>query len=336
MSIKKVFFSKSSKKILNLKKNFLEKNNQLTKQAQRWNKFYNKQPSRKLCKICEKPLSKKIFKSHFAHYTICKFCGHFNGLNKDTKRFNEFLYKKDSGQKFSKFYLKDYKSRVENISKPKLEFLKKILKGKKEILELGSGAGHFLKACELNSIKATGYDVNSSMVKLGEKMLKKNQIKKFNIDDIYNMVLNCDKEVITILGVIEHLEFPNLIFENFKKSKAKYMFFAVPMISLTVFLEHSFQNTFPRVLGGVHNHLYSEKSLNYILKKNKLKAIGEWWFGSDMIDLMRTLLINSNPIDKLEYKKYLDNYFISLIDDLQNVLDKKKLCGDVHMVVSKI
>ena len=335
MLMKKVFYSKSSKKIITIKKGFLDKNKELINQARKWNKLYNKQPKRKYCKACEKPLTKKIFTSHFANYTICKFCGHFNGLNKDTKKFNELLYKKDGGQKFSKFYLQDYKARVEHISKPKLEFLKKIIKGKKEILELGSGAGHFLKACELNSIKATGYDVNPSMVKLGNKMLKKNKIKQFNIDDIYNMVLSCEKDIITILGVIEHLEFPNLIFENFKKSKAKYMFFAVPMISLTVFLEHCFQNTFPRAMGGVHNHLYSEKSLNYIFKKNKLKIIGEWWFGSDMMDLMRSILINSNPTNKLEYKKNLDSCFISIIDDLQSILDKKKLCGDVHMVITK-
>ena len=130
MLMKKVFYSKSSKKIITIKKGFLDKNKELINQARKWNKLYNKQPKRKYCKACEKPLTKKIFTSHFANYTICKFCGHFNGLNKDTKKFNELLYKKDGGQKFSKFYLQDYKARVEHISKPKLEFLNKIIKGK--------------------------------------------------------------------------------------------------------------------------------------------------------------------------------------------------------------
>lgn len=336
MKNKKQFFSKSSKEIISIKKDFVTNNKSLVNQAQKWNKFYSKQPKRKFCKGCEKKLDNKIFVSHFASYTICKFCGHLNGLNKDTKKFNEFLYKKDEKKNFSKFYLKDYKSRVKNISKPKLEFLQKIVKEKKEILELGSGAGHFLKACELRSIKATGYDVNPSMIKLGNKMLKKNKIKHFNIDDVYDLVLNCEKEIVTLIGVIEHLEFPNLIFKNFKKSKAKYLFIAVPMVSLTVFLEHCFQNTFPRALGGVHNNLYTEKSLNFITKKYKLKIIGEWWFGTDIIDLMRSIIINSKPIDQNLYKKNLDKYFTSFIDDLQSVIDKKKLCSEVHMVMSKI
>ncbi len=335
MPNKKSFFSKSSKNIISIKSDFITKNKILTNQAHKWNKFYSKQIQRKYCKTCGNKLKSKLFVSHFASYTICSFCGHLNGMNADTQKFNEFLYKKDSKKSFSKFYFKDYDLRVKNISLPKLNFLQKILRGNKEILEIGSGAGHFLKACEKKGIKAIGYEVNSSMVNLGKKMLKKNIIKNFNINDAYDIVLNCDKEVLTLLGVIEHLEHPNLIFENFKKSKAKYLFIAVPTLSLSVFLEHSFQNVFPRVLGGVHNHLYTQKSLNFLIKKFNLKIIGEWWFGSDMLDLMRAITINSKPKNKIIYKKNLNKYFNNLIDDLQSVLDKKKLCSDVHMVISK-
>ncbi len=335
MKNKKIFYSKSLNDILNLKEDFLINNKSLIAQSKKWNKYYSNQPKRKFCKACEKKIKSKLFKSHFANYTICDFCGHLNGLNQDTKKFNKFLYKEDKKKLFSNFYKKDYNLRVKNISLPKLNFLNKVIKGKKEILELGSGAGHFLKACELKSIKATGYDVNSTMVNLGKKMLKKNKINHFEIDDIYDKVLNCDQETIAILGVIEHLEFPNLIFENFQKSKAKYLFFAVPLMSLTVLLEHCFQKTYPRVLGGVHNHLYSEKSLNYIFKKYKLKVLAEWWFGSDMSDLMRVLKVYSNSYNKEKYFKIFNKYFLNVIDNLQSVLDKNKICGDVHMVISK-
>ena len=84
------------------------------------------------------------------------------------KNLMNFFYKKDS-KSFSKFYFKDYDLRVKNISLPKLNFLQKILRGNKEILEIGSGAGHFLKACEKKGIKAIGYEVNPSMVNLGKK-----------------------------------------------------------------------------------------------------------------------------------------------------------------------
>ena len=81
---KKILFSKSCAGLLKIKKDFVDSNNKLTNQAQRWNKIYTKQPKRKFCKTCAHKLPSKIFSSHFANYTICNFCGHFNGLNKDT------------------------------------------------------------------------------------------------------------------------------------------------------------------------------------------------------------------------------------------------------------
>ena len=137
------------------------------------------------------------------------------------------------------------------------------------------------------------------------------------------------------MGVLEHLKHPDLIFKNFKNSKAKYLYISVPLFSFSVFLEHAFQDVFPRVLGGVHNHLYTEKSLKYIIKKNELQIIGEWWFGTDMMDLLRFMKVKSNPKNAKKFKNNLSHYFISIIDDLQKVLDQKKLCGDVHLVLKK-
>ena len=65
---------------------------------------------------------------------------------------------------------------MKHIYEPKVKFLKKVIKNKFSILELGSGGGHFLKACEKNSIIAEGYEVNKNLVKLGKKNLKKNFI----------------------------------------------------------------------------------------------------------------------------------------------------------------
>ena len=76
MSSKKVYFSKSSKDILDIKKNFIKDDKILTLQAQEWNRYYSRQPRRTKCKICEIKLPKKIFRSHFADYTVCKNCGH--------------------------------------------------------------------------------------------------------------------------------------------------------------------------------------------------------------------------------------------------------------------
>ena len=85
------------------------------------------------------------------------------------------------------------------------------------------------------------------------------------------------------------------------------------MFSLTALLENVFKGVYPRHLSGDHTHLYTKKSLEYLAKKNKLKIIGEWWFGADIPDLFRSLLISSNYLNKQVYVKELNKIYIQLL-----------------------
>ena len=126
-----------------------------------------------------------------------------------------------------------------------------------------------------------------------------------------------------MIGVLEHLKYPELVLKIFLRSNLKYIYISVPTISLSVFLENSFQNVFPRQLSGGHTHLFSYQSIKYLKKKYKLKIIGEWWFGTDIADLYRSLLVSSNSNKKF-YKKMMGQYFFNTINELQSILDKKK------------
>ena len=117
--MKKIFFSKNFEDIVNIKKNFLYENNKLLKQAHNWNKIYSKQAKRKKCKNCEKKLGFAIINSHYANYTVCKNCNHFNGINEDTESFNNMLYSNKFKKNLSNFYNKDYNERCKKIYYPK-------------------------------------------------------------------------------------------------------------------------------------------------------------------------------------------------------------------------
>lgn len=106
------------------------------------------------------------------------------------------------------------------------------------------------------------------------------------------------------------------------------------MFSLSALIENSFKSIFPRHLAGNHTHLYTKESLYFLAKKYKLKIIGEWWFGQDFPDLYRSL-INSSTGNIKKYKPLMDKYLFSHIDELQNVLDKNKMCSQVHMIFKK-
>ena len=139
---------------------------------------------------------------------------------------------------------------------------------------------------------------------------------------------------LTLISVLEHLEEPHKMLEFFKKSKMKYLYICVPLFSLSALIENSFKRIYPRQLGGDHTHLFTKESLYYLAKKYKLKIIGEWWFGTDFPDLYRSL-INSSNSNLKKYSPIVDKYLFSKIDDLQNILDRNKICSQVHMVLKK-
>ena len=211
---------------------------------------------------------------------------------------------------------------------------RKVFTSKIEIIEIGSGAGQLLKTCELMNIKAKGYETNKSLIKLGNKYLNKNKLNYVEMDSISFEVENSKANTLVMISVLEHLQKPEEIIKSFNKSKLKYLYICVPLFSMAVIFENIFQKIYPRVLGGAHTHLYTEKSLNYLAKKYNLKIIGEWWFGADIPDLFRMLINSSNKFDK-SYINIINNNFNAMCDTLQNVIDKKKICSQVHMILKK-
>jgi len=327
-------FSKSYGNIIKIKKSIYDDNETNLKKAIKINNEYKKQPLRKCCKNCGSKKIKLFMKNFNISYKLCSHCGHLNGAYEDSRVFAKKLYTNNDGKKYSKNYLNDFNTRVKNIYIPKVEFLKKVIKKNINLLDLGCGAGHFVKALEQKGIDATGYDTSKDLCKLGNKKLKKNKIYSVNFEKIYEIIeTHSEFNTLSMIGVLEHLTEPHKLLSSFKQSRIKYLYISVPLFSLSSFLENSFTKVFPRQLSGGHTHLYTEKSLNYLAKKYKLKIIGENWFGTDFPDLMRSLINTGNIMNKKIYTKELYEKFSKFIDDLQFVLDKNKVCSEVHMVL---
>ena len=106
------------------------------------------------------------------------------------------------------------------------------------------------------------------------------------------------------------------------------------MFSLSVFLENSFTNVFQE-LCLVVIHAYTERSLAYLSKKYNLKIIGEYWFGTDIPDLHRSLICSGKILNKKIYHQQLNEKLFKFVDDLQAVLDKNKVCSELHIIFEK-
>ena len=331
-----VKFSKSYKNILSIKKDFYNNNLSNLNSVLKINNLYKKQPLRKKCKNCNSSNLTSFIKNFGIQYKICNICNHVNGQYQDTEKFAEKIYSMNKGKDYAKNYLGDFDLRVRNIYAPKVDFLTSVIKEKFRLMDMGCGGGHFIKALENKKIYATGYDTSKELCKLGNLKVKKNKVVNIKLSDSYKIVEESNNiDVLSMMGVLEHLVDPSKMLKSFKKSNIKYLYILVPMFSLSTFLENSFTKVFPRSLSGAHTHAYTEKSLNYLSKKYNLKIIGEYWFGTDIPDLYRSLLCSGKILNKKIYQRELQHRLVNLIDDLQSVLDKKKVCSEVHIIFKK-
>lgn len=204
------------------------------------------------------------------------------------------------------------------------------------VLDVGCGGGHFIKACGEKNINAVGVEPNQALVEMGNDKLGKNRIELCTLNDINNIILNSEHDVISMIGVLEHLRYPRAIMEAFRDSKVQHMYLQVPLFSLSCLLEHINQEVFPRQLNAGHTHLYTNESLKYLFNEFGVKSIGEWWFGTDMVDMFRQLIVKSKPVNKIKMNFIIDKYFGAMIDEIQHVLDSKKLCSGVNILITKI
>ena len=332
-----VKFSKSYNDIFAIKKSLYNDNKDNLKSVLKVNNHLKKQGFRKFCKNCHSKLGDKIFTQFNVGYTLCKKCNHLNAIYSDNKKFTNWLYSANKGKNYDED--KDYyyfNQRVKNIHLPKVDFLRQVVKSKMKVLDIGAGSGQFLKALEIRKINGVGYEPSKSFVKYGSKILKKNKLINLSMEQTLSTILKDNtSNVLSMICVLAHLEEPNDLIEIYKKSNIEYLFFSVPIFSLSAFIENAFKNVCPRHLGAAHTNLYTKESLNYLAKKYNLKIAGEWWYGADFPDLYRSLINSCKTNNLKKYKTLLDKNFFSLINELQSVLDKNRTCSEVHMVFKK-
>jgi len=337
-------YSKSTGFYFDTKGEFFSANDSLLANAERQNNLYTQQPSRTKCKICSETLPGSCdFESHNVPYVFCNDCGHLNGMYEDTQSFVENLYVQLDGKDYAKNYMDpNFVQRTELIYQPKFDFLCAnipVSAGIK-LLDVGCGSGYFVYAALLKDIDAKGIDVNQTMIDFGNHqislMRNESPLSHTVESDFFQTIVKTDASVISAIGVIEHLREPSVFFDAFQQSKAKYLFYSVPMFSFSSILENIFKNIFPRQLSGGHTHLFTEQSIKWLHEFRQFDSVAEWRFGTDVMDLYRSLRVElekggaSNKMISLLYEGLGKN-----IDNLQAVFDERHFCSEIHCLVVK-
>ncbi len=338
-------FGKLSDGVVDIKRVFIEKNEFLFNDDKKINESYLEQPKRKFCMNCLSQIGNADFIKQGIPYSICSTCSHLNGLFEDTDDFAKSIYATGSDEGFAETYnsndLDEFKNRVEKIYSPKAEFLHKSLLDDDvnpqniELLDFGSGNGYFVAALnKMNFSKIEGLEVSESCVKFGNQMIKNNLLSSFDFSQTKKILSETNYNLVSMIGVLEHLQNPYEILKIIKNNKnINYIYISVPLFGFAVYLEIFFPNIFHRQLSRDHTHLYTKESLEWITSHFNMEIASSWWFGLDMVDLLR---FGSITISKDKGNKMLNKWtstFQPLIDKLQLEIDKKYLCSEVHMLI---
>jgi len=334
-------YGKPSKAILEMTQEFLDTNDSLVEEDQRNFALYKQQPKRTQCKLCETPLSEPIFCKHEIDYFLCSCCGHVNGGHQDTESYCSQIY---SGEEYAKGYrntnTEAYGERIKEIYQPKASFLFDSINEHGDVpsemvfADIGAGSGYFVGALlNANVSKVQGFEVSKSQVEFANTMLNGNYIKHNKLEDVVKIVYNVDADVISMIGVLEHLqELRPILSALASNSKVKYFYTLLPLFSMSTFLEIVSPNVFHRQSHYAHTHLFTEPSIEWMCKEYGFKSISEWWFGSEMMDLWRNVAVNLQQSGGPKVHDLWGKFCLPAVDEMQLALDKRKLGSEVHIL----
>ena len=339
-------YGKPSAPLLSHKSHFFDENAALLQRQIGLAALYAEQPRRLRCKACDGPVSEVSFSKLGIDYLVCPRCGHLNGAFEDSDAFCSELYVEAGGAAYARDYSsadrEAYRRRTEDIYLPKARFLVDALAAKGEdpnalsYADFGAGSGYFvsaLRATGLTDIR--GFEVSETQASLANEMAGEVVVRTHALGDTVSLAGEVDAKVVSLIGVLEHLQQPRELLAALKDNEAvSYLYISVPLFSPSVFIEAAFQDVMQRHLSGGHTHLYSESSLDWTCREFGMNRVAEWWFGGDVMDLYRSILVRLSASDKTAGAAELWTGMMKpAIDAMQEALDRRHLSSEVHMLL---
>ena len=340
-------YGKSLVDILSIKSNFISENDAYMAREQIVSNEYRKQRTRKACKLCSTELPDEIlFLSHGTGYKECSMCTHLNGEHEDTQEFAQWAYvSEDYGDLDYYEHCKEkFIDRISAIYKPKVSFLLDSLETLGEnvrelkFLDFGAGSGYMIQAYKQMGLNASGVDLSKEQVEYANRILEEKLLSVISADASIDYIRNADCEVISFISVLEHVtelrDTLNALAEN---KSIRYVFFNVPLFSLTCILEIMNQDYWNRQLGAEHTHLFTKSSLSWMYNEYGFEPAAVWDFGAEVMDLMRFMILDlkkKNASQQLITQ--VQQYFIQFGDDIQMAIDKSGFASETHVIMRKI
>lgn len=317
--------------------------------------LYSQQPERTHCSNCSQ---RKRIAGQFERsigtvtipYWLCAECLHINGHFRLTDEFSKMLYA-ETEEEVSLYDIdfyedtddKSYMRRVEEIYRPKARFLKSVLLaagedvGTLKVLDVGAGAGHFVRALQEENFEAQGYEPIPAAVKTAY-LNGTPGVYQGSAAAVAEQIRATEANIVSFLCLLPHVESVNSIMEAcLENPNLDYVFQLLPLFSLSTILTIEFPNSVARVLSGSHTHLHTQESLQYLEHKYGIERIGAWWFGTDsfslkiLADRYAPGFSPTVPGTSITFPLFLLRD-LDVLDSIQGSIDRNRASDQVHIV----
>jgi len=292
------------------------------------------------CPLCLSDKSQFFVKVFDYPYFECCSCNHVYLTTPASQNEIKKLYSGEpsSGSSQSKIYL-DHSinnHRLKYIATPKVAFIDEVI-ALKSIesghlwIDIGSGNGEILIAAKSFGYSTLGIESDVSEV----------EYSKLQGLEVLNIFLNKDNvaeslggaKILTLFNVLEHIRDPLQFFKMISSSiESGYIAFEVPRhpslssLNAQMFSDIGLRHIYP----PDHLHIFSENSIDIMLKESNCECIGKWYFGQDYSDLLQNSASTAQCLDMNLFHKVLN-----IKDEIQEVIDRNKLCDSIIVVAKK-
>lgn len=224
------------------------------------------------CVVCNHKQNKILSYKNFDYFK-CINCGLVSTYPLPSKKEIKNHYKKEFNKGnykflrlYSKQYQKVYSGFLSEIEKYLINEGKSL--NKLKILDIGCFTGDFLLLASIEGADVWGIELQKEAVRIADKKLP-GRIKEKNISD--NPFKKQKFDIITMFGLIEHIENPQKTIHEIKNMLKKDGILVIQTPNIDSVLAKLLQKYWPPYTPVEHIHLFGKKSINKILNNNDLQ-----------------------------------------------------------------
>ncbi len=260
-----------------------------------------------------------------AEYASCSNCTHVYVLKRPTKTAIEGFYLNDVTYAATYTDKASAESRLNTIAVPWREWTVQLFESiygrrPKSVLDVGSGAGHFVEACRRDGIKAEGIELSESSRAFAK------EIWNIELDgrDFFEAAEDYQGyEIVTFWGLLEHTPNPSKILETansiISESNSGLVISKVPRWdSLSAAIQRIKTDTILRHLDPMgHIMCFTDESAAELYYKNDLMPTAAWYYGMDVYETFMQIGAEIDDYNVLTKTGAIQLDLQQLIDDVR-------------------